>query len=341
MQKATSEHIGTAPCGKSVESYTLTNASGMHCKILTYGGTISEWSLLNKQCKRIDIVLGFSDLKSYLGDHPHFGAIIGRVAGRITNGTFSLQGKEYQLEINDPPNHLHGGSNGLDKKVWHVKSSDSNNLTLSYYSTEQEQGYPGNVNFTTYYKLNEAGELSITHTAETDKATPINLTCHAYFNLNGTGNILNHELEIQAKSIAEADIKGTLLNQDPIAITSNHAFQNPTKIKNALPHIPYEHGDLYFLNNPLNKLTHAATLKEPNSGRSLTVKTTNPCLQLYLGKHISDQIIGKQQINYGAFSGLCLECQSYPNAINKPQFGNIIIHPDKPYKQQTIYQLSN
>lgn len=340
MQKAISEHFGTTPCGKSVEKYTLTNASGMHCKILTYGGTITEWSLLSNHGERIDTVLGFSEFNSYLGDHPHFGAIIGRVAGRITNGIFSLNGTEYQLEINDPPNHLHGGSNGLDKKIWQVEYSDRNNLTLSYQSPE-ERGYPGNVNFTTEYSLSETGELSITHNAKTDKATPINLTCHAYFNLNGAGDILDHELEIHAQSYAATNVYGTLLNQEPIKVTGSNTFLTPTKIRNILPHIPYEHGDLYFLNNPHSKLIHAATLKEPISGRSLTVKTTNPCLQLYLGKHISDQIIGKKQINYGAFSGLCLECQNYPDAVNKSQFGNIIIHPDQPYKQQTIYLLSN
>lgn len=331
------------PDGSSVEQYTLQNAAGMYCKIITLGGIITEWSILSRENSRVDIVLGFSDLESYLAGHPHFGAITGRVAGRITGGKFSLDGIDYDLEINDPPNHLHGGSNALDKKIWQVEYADSNTLKLSYLSPDGEQGYPGNVQFTTDYHLSEDGQLSITHGAITDKSTPISLTSHSYFNLKGQGegDILDHQLQVDAQYFATSDSHGTLLEKSPLSPQDPGSFQNTKIIRDALPFIPYEHGDLYFLNNPSGKILPVATLTEPLSGRTLTVKTTNPCLQLYFGKYLPEHLIGKNGSRYGAFSAMCLEGQGYPNGVNAPELGNIILRPNEKYSQTTIYHLTN
>jgi aldose 1-epimerase len=343
MSEVIQHHIGSKKDGQNVEIYTLQNSSGMRCKILTLGGIISEWSIISKENRRVDIVLGFSDLESYLADHPFFGAITGRVAGRITGGKFSLDGKDYQLEINDPPNHLHGGSNALDKRIWQVEYADSTTLKLSYFSQDGEQGYPGNVQFTTDYHLSEDGQLSVTHGATTDQATPINLTSHSYFNLKGQGegDILDHQLQVRAQHYATTDSHGTLLEKASISPQEPGSFQNTKSIREALPYIAHRHGDLYFLENPSGKLLPVITLTEPISGRTLTVKTTDHCLQLYFGKFISEQLVGKNNRAYKPFSGLCLECHGYPNGVNRPELGDIILPPDEKYSQTTIYHLSN
>lgn len=343
MSETLKQHFGTTPDGEKVEAYTLQTAAGMRCKILTYGGIISEWSLMSNENTRVDVVLGFSTLEGYLAGHPYFGAIIGRVAGRISGGKFSLNGKEYKLAINDPPNHLHGGIVGLDKRVWKVEHADMNSLKLSYFSPDGEEGYPGNVQFTATYNLSEDGELAITHQATTDQATPICLTNHSYFNLagQGTGDILDHEIEIDATHYATTDAYGTLLEKKAINPQHTGTFQHVKSVREALPFINREHGDLYFLDNPSQQLQQVATVTEPHSGRTLRVHTNSPCLQLYLGKYITEELIGKEDRPYGPFCALCLECHDYPNGVNDPELGDIILQPDQTYSQRTVYHLSN
>jgi aldose 1-epimerase len=345
MSEITQTHFGTTTEGKAVEAYTLQNSAGMRCKILTYGGIISEWSLISNENTRIDIVLGFSELESYIAGNPYFGAITGRVAGRISGGEFCLDGKTYQLAINDPPNHLHGGIVGLDKRVWQVDHADANSLTLSYLSPDGEEGYPGNVQFTASYRLSEDGQLSITHEATTDQATPICLTNHSYFNLagQGQGDIFDHHLQINAPHYSTTDSHGTLLEKKPVKPQEPGNFQCRKSVREALPFIDRKHGDLYFLDQ-LSEQPHThpiATLTEPISGRTLKVQTNSKCLQLYLGKYIPENLIGKEERSYGPFSAICLECHDYPNGVNAPELGDIILHPHQTYSQQIIYHLSN
>ncbi len=345
MSSAIQQHFGTTPDGETVAAYTLQNSAGMRCKILTYGGIISEWSLISKENARVDIVLGFSELEAYLTGHPYFGAITGRVAGRISGGEFSLDGKNYQLAINDPPNHLHGGIVGLDKRVWQVESADASSLKLSYFSPDGEEGYPGNVQFTATYRLSEDGQLSITYEATTDKSTPICLTNHSYFNLtgHGQGDILDHHLQIDASHYSTTDPHGSLLEKKPVTPQDPGSFLSSKNVREALPFIDREHGDLYFLDNS-SEPPHprqVATLTEPISGRTLKVQTNNQCLQLYLGKYIPENLIGKEDRSYGPFSAICLECQDYPNGVNAPELGDIILHPHQTYSQQITYHLSN
>lgn len=315
----------------------------MRCNIITYGGILTEWSFINKLGTRTDIVLGWDRLDDYLASNTYFGAITGRVAGRISGGHFSLDSKDYHLAINAPPNHLHGGSIGLDKRLWNVQAESRSSLSLSYFSPDGEEGYPGNVTFIVTYRLSDEGALSIEYRATTDQATPINLTNHSYFNLSGAGDgdILDHQLQISARSYSETDSCGTLLTKRNIDRHNGCSFFEPRTIREALDEIAHQHGDNYFIDRSTPKdLIEVARLREPISGRCLTVRSTEDCLQLYLSKYLSDDIIGKQGKSYPPFSAICLECQGYPDGMNTPEYGNPILQPEDEYYQQTVYQLS-
>ncbi len=316
----------------------------MRCKIITYGGILTEWSCSNQENTRTDIVLGFDRLDDYLAGHPYFGATTGRVAGRISGARFTLGNAQFNLAVNDPPNHLHGGDLGLDKRLWKVEKAGASSLQLSYFSPDGEEGYPGNVQFHTTYSLSETGALSIEYRATTDRATPISLTHHSYFNLSGAGegNILDHQLRIAASSYSATDRHGTLLEKRMIDQNNGCSFLRPQSIREALHSIAYEHGDNYFIDRHSQKeLISVACLRDPVSGRRLEVWSTEDCLQLYLGKHLPDGLIGKQGKNYPPFAALCLECQGYPDGVNNPQYGNSILQPEDEYYHQTVYHLSH
>lgn len=326
-----------------MQQYTLENAAGMRCKIITHGGILTEWSCINPENTRTDIVLGFDCLDDYLAGHPYFGATTGRVAGRISGARFILDNREINLAVNDPPNHLHGGDVGLDKRLWKVERACASSLELSYFSPDGEEGYPGNVQFHTTYSLSEKGALSIEYRATTDQATPINLTHHSYFNLAGAGegDILDHQLQIEASSYSVTDPGGTLLEKRSIDPGNGCSFLQSRTIREALNEIAHQHGDNYFVDRQSNKeLIRVARLQELVSGRSMEVWSTEDCLQLYLGKHLPDGLIGKQGKSYHPFSALCLECQGYPDAVNNPRHGESILQPEDEYYHQTIYQLS-
>jgi len=337
MSLESMRHFGILPDSTQVEEYTLRNSTGMHCKVLTYGGIISEWSLISKDNERVNVVHGFSELGSYLKSPAYFGAIIGRVAGRMSNGSFCVDGVNYQLAVNDFPNHLHGGDVGLNRRVWEVEEVGDTSITLSYLSPDGEEGYPGNVQFYARYTLNEDGCVNIHYKAKTDQATPISLTNHSYFNLAGSGDILDHRLQISSHHYSRSGAKGTLIEKRPVDHESGVSFINAKIVREALPQIDYQHGDLYFLANKTNHKSVSACLEEPLSGRTLTVYTNQECLQLYLGKGIPS-VPSQQQ---GAFSALCLECQGYPDGVNSPELGNIILQPNQEYSHHTTYHLSN
>ena len=208
----TKEDYGTTADGEKVEQYTLTNEAGMEVKIITYGGRITSLKVPNKNNEFEDVVLGFDSISQYTSDHPYFGALIGRYGNRIAGGKFSLDGEDYQLPQNDGENSLHGGDKGFDKVIWTAKvPSDSTSLVLNYKSKDGEMGYPGNLDVTVTYTLNEDNSLDVAYEAETDKKTIVNLTQHAYFNLTGDFNktILDHEVVLNADEFLPVD--GTLI----------------------------------------------------------------------------------------------------------------------------------
>ncbi len=328
------------PTGETVEEFALTNAHGLTLKLITYGGTITELHVPDRGGVIADVVLGFKDLAGYLGNHPYFGCIAGRVSGRITGGKFSLDGRNFQLQLNDPPNHLHGGAVGFDKRLWRPQIA-KDGVRLTYHSPHGEENYPGNVDAAITYSLTDENEVIIRYEAVTDQAAPLSLTNHSYFNLagEGSGTIENHLLQISSSEIAQTDAQMTLLGaRSPVAGKPND-FNRPKRLGDAVPGLLNSHGDNYFLAHPTRKsLERVARLEDPASGRIMEVLTTEDCLQLYTAAVLNGSLIGKSGRAYPKFGGLCLECQGYPDGANHPELGDIILRPGEAYQQTTVYR---
>ncbi len=350
--KATVEKMdfGKTADGTAVDLYLLTNTKGMKAKIISYGGIITELHVPDRAGKFEDVVLGFDELKSYLAGHPFFGCITGRYANRIAKGKFTLDGKEYTLATNNGPNHLHGGKKGFDKYVWKAESfeaADGVGVKLSHKSPDGDEGYPGNLSVIVTYTLTNQNELKIDYTATTDKATPVNLTNHSYFNLAGaksTENILGHELILAAEKYTPTDdeliptgeIKS--VQSTPLDFTKPAAIGARIKEIKATP-VGYDHN--LVLAGGAGKGPHfAAKVREPKSGRILEVLTTEPGVQLYTGNFLDGKVKGKGGVVYSQYHGFCLETQHFPDSVNKPNFPSVILKPGETYKQMTIYKFS-
>jgi aldose 1-epimerase len=366
--------FGTMPTGEPVHEYTLANARGVSVKIINYGGIITQLHVPDRDGQFADVVLGFDNLGQYLAGHPHFGCITGRVAGRITKGQFSLDGVDYKLAINNPPNHLHGGRLGFDKRLWTVDvGRDSfrrpfretsnrggmnpalqeiapqtqlectSGLTLSYLSPDGEEGYPGNVRVNVSYSLTDASDLVIDYAAVTDKATPLSLTNHSYFNLAGEGSIGfdDQRLQIFADEYDPADEDMTLQGRREAVVGLANDFRLLRRVREALPDLWKRHGDNYFLRRGADSVrVPAARLVDRKSGRVMDVSTTEPCLQFYTGVSLDGTLVGKSGRSYGPHAALCLECQGYPNGVNDPHLGDIVLRPRETYRQSTVYSFS-
>ena len=332
--------FGLTKNAEPVEEYTLAVPSGLTARILTYGGILRELLVPDRKGKTADVVLGFDNLGSYLAGHPYFSCITGRVAGRLTGGKFSLDGKNYELAINHPPNHLHGGMVGLDKRVWKAEPREVNGvpqLRLVYLSPDGEEGYPGNLHISVTYSLSAQNEFIVEYEAVTDKATPLNLTVHPYFNLagEGSGSAEDHVVQILADDYAPANETMTLMgHRMPVAGTGND-FTQPRRVGDALPQLWKQHGDLYFARG--SGLRAVAKLSDPPSGRVMTVSTTEPCVQFYSGMGLDGSLIGKSGKKMGKYAGLCLECHGYPNGVNEAHLGNIVLKPGETYRQKTVH----
>ena len=339
-----SRPFGFLPTGEPIEIHQLNNATGMSVNILTLGGIVSSLKIPNRHGELADVVLGFDTLPPYLAPHPYFGAIAGRVAGRITNAEFTLEGIKYPLARNNPPNHLHGGDRGFDKHLWSASSvtraDGAESLRLSRVSLDGEEGYPGNVSVSVTYTITPNNALMIETEASTDRATPFSLTHHSYFNLagEGEGSAGNHVLQIHADTYAPTDASMTLLGRRE-SVTPANDFRLPRRVGDAIPGLHQEHGDLYFLSGTGPR--EVANLIEPNSGRRLTVSSTESCLQLYTAKSLDGTLTGKSGRIYQAHAGLCLECQGYSDGANTPALDEIILLPDRTLRQTTIYAFSN
>jgi len=333
--------FGSLPTGESVDAFTLTNAAHASVTILTLGGIVSSLRMPDRHGVFADVVLGFDHLAAYVAGHPYFGAIAGRVAGRITEARFTLDDIIHPLAANDGSNHLHGGLRGFDKHVWSAhpvtRPDGADSLRLTRLSPDGEEGYPGNVTVAVTYTLTADHALIIDTEASTDQATPFSLTHHGYFNLagEGSGSVANHTLQIHADAYAPTDAAMTILGRREF-VTAANDFRQPRLLAEAIPHLHQHHGDLYFLSASTG-LREVARLTEPTSGRILSVTTTEACLQLYTGVSLDDSLIGKSGRPYGPHDGLCLECEGYPDGANTPALGDIILRPGTPQRHTTTY----
>ncbi|MEO8205487.1 MAG: aldose epimerase family protein [Chthoniobacterales bacterium] len=332
--------FGNLPDGRSAQLFTLRNANGLEADITNYGGIITALRVPDRNNQFADIVLGFNALDPYLKGHPYFGAIVGRTVGRLTGGKFSLEGKDYTLPLNQPPNHLHGGYTGFDKRLWEA-TQEGETLHLTYLSPDGEEGYPGNLSTTVSYTLTPENELKIEYKATTDAFTIINLTNHSYFNLAGEGQetIADHELQIFASRYTPGDDDLTLTGKVVSVEGQPNDFRQPARIGSRLDKLFLQHGDNYWVDHPdTDSLVLAARVSHAKSGRIMEVLTTEPCLQFYSSKYLDGTLTGKTGAPYPAFSGLCLECHRYPNAINDQGFGKMSLLPGETYRQTTIYR---
>ncbi len=338
--------FGTLDDGTVVELYTLKNAKGATAKVITYGATLTELWVPDRSGKLGDVVLGFDNLQGYLGKHPWFGATVGRVANRIAKGKFTLDGKEYSLEINDPPNNLHSGSKDLSRVVWKAEPVHERNgaaVRFTYDSPDGDEGLPGRLAVTVLYRLTNNNELQLEYTAKTDKATPVNLTNHSYFNLNGDKDVLGEVLQLNAETYTPVDatliptgeirsVKGTPLDfTHPVAIGAHIAEMKGDPGG-------YDHN--FVLSADRGKFKLAASVVDAASGRKMEVWTTEPGVQFYSGNFLDGTLTGKRGIVYGKHSGFCLETQHFPNAVNQPAFPPVILRPPSVYSTQTTYKFS-
>ncbi len=333
--------------GRSIEQLTLTNANGVEVRAITYGGIITSLKTPDRGGAMGDVVLGFDSLDGYLGDHPYFGAIIGRYGNRIGKGRFSIDQQEYRLATNNGPNHLHGGIKGFDKQIWKAEilppMAGQSAVAFGYTSPDGEEGYPGELLVEVTYTLNDRNELIVDYLARSSKPTHVNLTQHSYFNLSGSGDILGHELMINADRFTPVD--ATLIPTGELAPVEGTPFdfRKATAIGARIdaPHPQITVGPGYDHNWVLNRsgdgLQHAARVVEPKSGRTLDVSTTEPGMQFYAGNFLDGKLIGKGGQSYGRRSGFCLETQHFPDSPNKAGFPTTLLKPGQEYKSRTVF----
>ena len=347
--------FGNLPDGRTADLYTLTNANDMMMTVTNYGCLITSLTAPDKNGEFADIVLGYDKLESYLEATPYFGACVGRYGNRIAHGKFTLDGKTYTRATNNDPGGipcaLHGGDKGFDKVLWDAEAlikEGAVGLKFHRVSPDGEEGYPGNLDVTLYYWLTDDNELKINYEATTDKATPVNITHHSYFNLGGhdSGTILDHQLMIAADNITPVD-KGLIPTGKLMPVKGTpFDFNTPTAIGKRVNDDNeqlkfgggYDHN--WVLSRWDGKLRKAVELTEPKSGRVMEVWTTEPAVQFYCGNFLDGSNIGKGGHPYEFRTGLCLETQHYPDSPNQPQFPSTILRPGELYLHTCVYKFS-
>ena len=347
--RITQAPFGQLPNGETVTQFTLSNTNGLVAKIIDFGGIITELHTPDRDGRLADVVLGFDQLEPYLADSPYFGALIGRYGNRIAKGRFTLDGQEFSLPINNGNNHLHGGAPGFDKRKWDA-IVDEDSLQLVYRSLDGEQGYPGNLDATVIYTLTDDNELIVRFHAVTDKATPVNLTQHSYFNLAGLkpapADILGHVLSIDADKFVPIDAESIPLGDLAPVEGTPFDFRSARPIGERIeqPEEQLRHGlgydHCFALNKPDGRATtRAARVVEPVSGRVLELFTEEPGVQFYSGNFLDGSLLGKGH-RYQHRSGFCLEPQHFPDSPNQPQFPNTILRPGQVYQTESRFRFS-
>ncbi|MEI7421321.1 MAG: aldose epimerase family protein [Prolixibacteraceae bacterium] len=333
--------------GQKIYEYTLTNLNGMQVKVINYGGKITDIITPDKNGKMGSVVLGLDSLKSYTDlTSPSIGATIGRVGNRISNKKFTLDGQEYILTAN-----IHGGLKGFNKRIWNIEEVPGKKeiaLRMNYFSKDGEEGYPGNLNVTVTYTLTNDNELKINYAATTDKATPVTLTNHSYFNLSGGGEakILKTEVTIFADQYLEANSEiiptGKILNVKgtPFDFTTPQPIGKRIGDNNEQLVSAKGYDLTYVLRNQSGRLSLAANAFDPVTGRILQVYTTEPGIIFYTGNNLSEKVMGRGGKLFVKNAGFCFETQHFPDSPNQPTFPNTILRPGEKYKSQTIFKFS-
>ena len=348
MDRIQKESFGQTSDGEAVDLYTLTNANGIEMEVTNYGGIVTALRVPDRDGERADVVLGYDALDGYLERNPFFGALVGRYGNRIAGGTFTLDDSTYTLATNNGPNHLHGGVKGFDKRVWQAEPFEDSSgvgLVLTYTSPDGEEGYPGTLEARVTYTLTDSNEVVFDYHATTDKATPVNLTQHTYFNLagHGAGDILDHEILINAEGFTPVD--STLIPLGEIADVEGTPFDfsEPTaiglRIEDGDEQLERAGGyDHNLVLGEAGEMKLAARVYEPTSGRVMEVRTTEPGVQFYTGNFLDGSITGKDGAVYEQRAGFCLETQHFPNSPNQPSFPSTILRPGEEYTSRTVYR---
>jgi aldose 1-epimerase len=312
----------------------------MRVTIINYGATVTSVHVADRDDRFENVTLGFSSYEGYLTNAPYFGSICGRYANRIAGGKFSLDGIEYKLATNNGVNHLHGGNRGFNHVLWTgkpVETADSVGVELTYISKDGEEGYPGTLNATVVYTLNNANELSIDYTAVCDKATPVNLTNHCYWNLAGAGDVLDQVLMLNCDRYLPVDSASIPTGELKDVRGTPMDFTEPAPIGSRIDQLNSGYDHCYVLREGGGKLTLAARASDPKSGRVMEVHTTEPGIQLYTGNYLDGS---EQCAGFARHSGFCVECQHFPDSPNRPEFPNTILRPGEVYRQTTMHRFS-
>jgi len=333
------------PTGEEVQLFSLSNHQGVEVKITNYGGIVVAINVPDRNRKIDDVVLGHDSLEGYVNRSRYFGALCGRYANRIAEGRFRLNGIEYKLATNNGLNHLHGGLRGFDKVVWTAEARDDA-LYLAYLSRDGEEAYPGNLTVTVNYSLSDENELRIEYFATTDKDTIINLTNHSYFNLAAAGTVLDHLVTIHADAFTPIGetliptgelrpVAGTPMDFNSTSTIGARINAADKQLQNAGG---YDHN--FVLRAGADNLRTVAEVYEPETGRVLTVLTTQPGMQFYSGNFLNGSIIGKNGRSYPKHSGFCLETQHFPDSPNHPNFPSTVLRPGQQYHHVTVFKFS-
>jgi aldose 1-epimerase len=345
------EQIGELADGTPVHRWTLANDRDMTVTVLTYGGIIQTIEVPDRAGVSANVALGLPGLDDYAArNRPYLGALIGRYANRIAGGAFTLDGRTYRLPVNNPPNSLHGGTEGFDKRVW-AATGTGDGVELAYTSPDGEMGYPGTLEVRARYTLTADSELRIDYQATSDAPTVVNLTNHSYLNLAGeaAGSVEGHLLQLHAGSFTPTDATSIPTGElapvagTPFDFTSPHAIgeridEDDEQLRLGLG---YDHN--YVLDRPPGAegtLVPAARVTDPGSGRVLEVDTTEPGLQLYSANQLDGTLTGPGGVAYGPRAGLCLETQHFPDSPNQPGFPSTVLRPGETYRSATVYRFA-
>lgn len=343
-------NFGTLQDGTAVAAAELANGAGMSVRIIALGAAIQSLSVPDRRGEREDVVLGYDSPRDYLAKPQYFGATVGRYANRIARGRFTLDGKQYSLETNDGPNHLHGGSHGLDKVLWNIDEVTTGSparVVLSYVSPHGAGGYPGTLRITAAYSLSERNELAVEYRATTDQPTIVNITNHSFFNLAGGGDVLGHRLTLFAETYTPVD--ATLIPSGELRNVAGTPFdfRQPRAVGERIRDgrdqqlrigRGYDHN--FVVSGKAGQLRPAARLEDPGSGRVLELLASAPGVQFYSGNFLDGTVVGKSGRIYRQGDALCLEPQVFPDAPNRPEFPSARLDPGQEYVNSMVLRFS-